>query len=356
MRELSGTGGVVKIAVVFDTPYEGWRHADHWQRLEEEVAAWQHEEPEMEYQIGDALRHLGHDVFLTGVHDDLQFLADQLEECGPDLVFNAVEQFHGQASLDYVLPSVLDAEGYRYTGSPPLALLVTRNKAMSKKVLAYHGIMVPGFATYRLHEPVTSQPDLRFPLIVKPLEEDASAGIANASVVQDVAALTDRVTFIHERFEQAAIAEEFVEGRELYASVIGHGDELDILPLTELVFDKEKSPPEERIATQNAKWDEAYRARRGIRNVFARRLATNVLHRLEEICRTAFHALWLRDYARIDLRVTSDGEIWFIEANANPFISYGHDMANAAEKAGMDYYEFIQRVVDEAVRRYEQVD
>jgi D-alanine-D-alanine ligase len=346
----------VKIAVVFDTPYEGWSHEDHWFRLEEEIAVWQHEEPEMEYQVGDALRHLGHEVYLIGVHDDVQFLVDELSRFGPDLVFNAVEQFHGRASLDYVLPSVLDAEGYRYTGSPPLALLVTRNKAMSKEVLAYHGIMVPGFVTYRLREQVTEQPNLRFPLIVKPLETDASAGIAHASVVQDVGALAERVAFIHDRFSQPAIAEEFVEGRELYAGVIGHGSELEMLPLTELVFDKEKSPPEERIATQYAKWDEAYRARRGIRNVFARRLANSVQQRIEEICQTAFRALWLRDYGRLDVRVASDGEIWFIEANANPFISYGHDMANAAQKSGMDYYQFVQRIVDKATERYEQAD
>ncbi|HEY8258914.1 MAG TPA: ATP-grasp domain-containing protein [Gemmatimonadales bacterium] len=340
----------MRITVVFDTPYDGWDHPDHERQMTTEVAAWKHDEPEMEYQVADALRRQGHEVYLLGVRNDIEYLVASLEELRPDLVFNAVEAFHGDATLEYMVPGMLEAEGYRYTGSPPLGLLVSRNKAMSKKVLAYHGIRVPGFVTCRPGE-TPAAPDLRFPLIVKPLQSDASAGIAQASVVQDSTSLRERVTMIHERFGQPAIAEEFIEGRELYVSLIGNGDDLTILPITEMVFDKRKTRPEERIATQSAKWDEDYRARKGIRNVFARPLSRAVRERIGEICRMAFRSLWLRDYARIDVRVAADGEVWFLEANANPFISYGHDMANAAEKAGMNYYEFVQRLVDEAVER-----
>jgi D-alanine-D-alanine ligase len=343
----------MRIVVTFDTPYDGWEHPDHERQMATEVAAWKHDEPEMEYQIADALRVRGHEVTLVGVRNDLQYLIRCLDDIRPDLVFNGVEAFHGNAGLEYMIPGMLEAEGYRYTGSPPLALLVSRNKAMSKKVLAYHGIRVPGFATYRPGEAPVVPAGLRFPLIVKPLQSDASAGIAQASVVQDPASLADRVAMILERFDQPAIAEEFVDGRELYVSMIGNGDALEILPITEMVFDKRRTRPEERIATEFAKWDEDYRARKGIRNVFARPIARAARERIEEICRTAFRALWLRDYARLDIRLAPDGEVWFLEANANPFISYGHDMANAAEKAGMDYYQFIQRLVDEAVGRYE---
>jgi D-alanine-D-alanine ligase len=252
-----------------------------------------------------------------------------------------------------MVPGLLEAEGYRYTGSPPMALLVSRNKAMSKKVLAWHGFRVPRFVTWRPGEPVAPPAELPFPLIVKPLQSDASVGIAHASVVQDAAALRERVALVHERFHQPAIAEEFVNGRELYVSLLGNGDRLEILPITELVFDR-GIPPEERIATKHAKWDEGYRARRGIRNVFARPIARATRNRIEEICRTAFRSLWLRDYARLDVRLAPDGEVWVLEANANPFISYGHDMAHAAEKAGMDYYRFIERLVEEAVERYER--
>lgn len=340
----------MRIAVVFDTPYDGWDHPDHERQMTTEVAAWKHDEPEMEYQVADALRRYGHEVYLLGVRNDIDYLVASLDELRPDLVFNAVEAFHGNAGLEYMVPGMLEAEGFHYTGSPPLALLVSRNKAMSKKVLAYHGIRVPGFVTCRPGEKLEA-PALRFPLIVKPLQSDASAGIAQASVVQDLASLRERVTMMHERFGQPAIAEEFIEGRELYVSLIGNGSDLDMLPITEMVFDKRRTRPEERIATQSAKWDEEYRARKGIRNVLARPLAKRVRERIEEICRTAFRSLWLRDYARLDVRVAPDGEVWFLEANANPFISYGHDMANAADKAGMNYYAFIQRIVDEAEER-----
>jgi D-alanine-D-alanine ligase len=189
---------------------------------------------------------------------------------------------------------------------------------------------------------------------VKPLQTDASAGIAQASVVQDHASLAERVSFIQERFVQGAIAEEFVDGRELYVSILGNDESLEILPITEMVFDKRKTRPEERIATQFAKWDEAYRERKGIRNVLARPLAKGVKDRIIETCRIAYRALWLRDYGRLDLRLTEDGGVWVLEANANPFISYGHDMANAAAKAGMEYREFIQRIVECAIARYER--
>jgi D-alanine-D-alanine ligase len=344
----------MRVAVVFDTPYSGWDHPDHERQMEKEVAAWKADEPEMEYQIAHALRERGHEVRLLGVRDDLEYLVRDLGEWKPDLVFNGAEAFRGDESLEYLLPGLLEAEGYRYTGAPPLALQVTRNKAISKKVLAYFGIPVPSFVSYRLREQVDRTPPLTFPLIVKPLQADASTGIAQASVVQDVSALAERVSFIHERFAQGAIAEEFVDGRELYVSIIGNDETLEILPVTEMVFDKRKTRPEQRIASQLAKWDESYRERKGIRNVMARPLARAVRDRIVETCRTAYRALWLRDYARLDLRLSGDGRIWVLEANANPFISYGHDMANAAAKAGMDYCGFIQRIVDAAIARYER--
>jgi D-alanine-D-alanine ligase len=342
----------MRIAVVFDTPYESWEHPEHERQMLKEVAGWEHTEPEMEYQVADALLKRGHEVYLVGVRDDLQPLVKQLADIKPDLVFNGTEAFRRNALLEYMVPGMLEAEGYRYTGSPPLALLVSRNKAMSKKILAYHGIKVPGFVTFRPGEKV-SAPELPFPLIVKPLQTDASAGIAQASLVQDATALAERVMMVHDRFQQPAIVEEFVDGRELYVSLIGNGDDLDILPIIEMVFDKRKTRPEERFATKMAKWDEDYRARKGIRNVVARPISRSSRKRIQEICRTAFRALWLRDYARLDVRLAPDGEVWFLEANANPFISYGHDMANAAAKSGMDYYQFLQRLVDEAMERYE---
>jgi len=335
----------VKVAVVFDTPYVDWEHEDFVRQAQKGVE-------EAEYEIVAALLERGHDVRMVGVRDDLARLLERLRSFAPDMVFNCAEGYHQDTGLDYLFPALFEADGYRYTGSPPLALLTTRNKAMSKKVLAFHGITVPGFATYRLDETVSRAPELRFPLIVKPLQEDASLGISGASMVWDATALAERVAFVHERFTQPAIAEEFVDGRELYVGLIGNGDDVTVLPIVEMVFDKRRTKPEERIATRLAKWDAGYRERKGIRNIFARPIARATKARLSEICRTAYRALWLRDYARLDVRLAADGEIWVIEANANPFISYGHDLANAAEKVGMSYGAFIERILHEAVKRY----
>ncbi len=343
----------MRVAVVFDTPYKSWTPEDHHRQMIAELAGGVQPEPEMEYQVAGALVENGHEILLVGVHDDPREILNQCAQWKPELVMNCAESFRGEAGLDHLFPALLEAGGYRYTGSPPLALQVTRDKAMSKKILAFHGIQVPDFVTYRTTDSVTEAPDLRFPLIVKPLSTDASVGIAQASVVEDKGALTERVNFVHERFEQPAIAEEFIPGRELYASILGNDQRLEILPLTELIFDKDKTEPEERIATQSAKWDEPYRKRKGIKNVFARPVSAAARERIEMICTTAFRALWLRDYARIDFRLTEEDEVWVLEANANPFIARGHEISNAAEKAGMPYPAFIQRIVDEAVARYD---
>lgn len=342
----------MRIAVVFDTPYARWTPDDHRRQMEQELAGQAADEAEMEYQVAGALLENRHEVLLIGVHDDPRVVLDHCAEWQPDLVMNCAESFLGNPMLDHLCPTLLEAAGYPYTGSAPLALQVTRDKAMSKKILAYHGVKVPAFVMYRTRDRVGEPPPTGFPAIVKPLSTDASAGIAMASVVDDVGSLAERVGFIHERFRQPAIVEQFLPGRELYAGILGNDERLQVLPLTEMVFDKEKTEPEERIATQSAKWVEPYRKRKGIRNVFARPVSAAAKDKIEAICRTAAHALWLRDYARIDLRLTEDDEVWVIEANANPFISKGHEMANAAAKVDLPYPKFIQKIVTEAMTRH----
>jgi D-alanine-D-alanine ligase len=341
----------MRVAVVFDTPYEGWTPDQHAVQMAKDLANWKKVEPDMEYQVAQALQKNGHDVLLIGIHDDLRDMSARLADWKPDLVFNATEAFLDNPSLDYLVPALLEAEGYRYTGAPPLALLVTRNKAMAKKILAYHGVNVPAFKSYRVGEQPGDTVEMKFPLIVKPLLTDASEGIAQASIVHDVGALGERIKFVHDRFAQPALAEEYIEGRELYATILGNGDKTEVLPVVEMVFDEAGSRPEDRIASKSAKWDMAYRKRRGIRNVFARRMSKVAKERLAMTCYASYRALWLRDYARIDVRLAADDQIWFIEANANPFLSYGHDSAEAAHKLGLDYNAFIHRIVDEAMSR-----
>jgi len=333
----------VKIAVLFDTLHPDWTDADYRYEVEEGKVE------EAAYDVGRALIQAGHEVRFVGVADEVAPFVAELTVFAPALVFNVCESFRGKAYHEYAIAAVLEIHGWRHTGSPPTALLVARNKSMSKKILAYHGIRVPEFATFRPGDATMRPSELRFPLIVKPLLEDASVGIAQSSVVSDDDSLAERVTFIHEQFHQAAIAEELIEGRELYVGVVGNA-ELEILPIVELHFGK-LAKAERRIATYKAKWDDEYRERHHIRSGFARRLSDEVRAKIAQVCDTAFHALWMQDYARFDLRLTHDHEVYVLEANPNPFLEYGHELTNAAEKAGMKYAAFIQRIVDEALRR-----
>jgi D-alanine-D-alanine ligase len=333
----------MKIAVVFDTPHADWGHAEFQQEVDAKA-------DEAEYDVARALVANGHEVRLIGVHDRLASLIDQLAEFQPKLVFNGCEAFRGRARDEYLVAGVLELHGYRYTGSPPTALLVARNKSLTKMILAYHGVRVPDFAAFHPGEKPIRPSELRFPLIVKPLLEDASVGIAQASVVEDDDSLADRVRFIHERFTQPAIVEELIEGRELYLGLVGNAP-VEALPIVELMFG-EADAGDHRIATQKAKWDEEYRKRKRIRNVFAKGLSDAVTAKLVAICTTAFRALGLQDYGRIDLRLTHDDEVYVLEVNPNPFLAAEHEMATAAEKAGMSYAQFIQRIVDEAGKRH----
>lgn len=334
----------MRIAVVFDTPNEGWSNED----FHAEMEAGQ---DEAEYDVGEALLACGHEVLFHGVYDDLEWMLEELDDFGTDLVFNCSETFLGEAAHDYIIPAVVESAGYPYTGAGPACMLATRDKALSKKVLAYHGVAVPDLHVYPPGGPVRVPRGLTYPRIVKPVASDASEGISRRSVVKNAAQLKERVGWVHDWFEQPAIVEQFVEGRELYIGVVGNPGRLELLRLTEIVFDPARSRPEERIASRLAKWDVPYRERHGVRNVFARPVSRAAMEEMERIVQLSYEALELRDYARIDVRLGAGGEVWVLEVNCNPYISFGHDMSNAAEKSGMDYYELIDRIVHEAVLR-----
>lgn len=340
----------MKVAIVFDSSFEA--DPAYYDEVFDELMAPEFKgEPDPEYQIAAALRRRGHQVWLLGAHDDPMKVMHHLREQPVDLVWNASEGFGTIDSLDFLLPALLDAEGQAYTGASPQCLMVTRNKAMTKKVLAHHDIQVPRFKAYRMGETVQPDDDLFFPAIVKPMRLDASQGISKASVVYDRESLVQRVQFVHEKIHDAAIVEDYIEGRELYVSVIGNGDDLTILPIVELLFDPTKSKPEDRIATKQKKWKDQYGQKPKVRQVFARPLSQIAKERIERTCMLGFRALWLRDYARFDLRLDDEDNVWVLEANANPYPSKDHEIANAAKKAGMDYDDFIERILMTAATR-----
>ena len=302
-----------------------------------------------EANVIKALEGLGHDLRLLGIYDDIGILAKEIKKNKPDIIFNLTEVFLGKAYMDKNIPSFFELMGIPYTGCSPDSLMVCNNKVLTKKILSYHKIRVPNFHIFQKDKRIWHPKKLKFPLIVKPAREEASTGISQASFVENENDLQDRVRFIHDRFNMAAIAEEYIDGRELYLGMIGD-KRLKALPLREMKFGQ--VPDEEpKMATYKAKWDERYRKKWGIKNEFADKLPQEGIDKIFKICKRAYKALLLDSYARFDLRLTHQGEIFIIEANANPALNKDEDFAESAKKAGINYEKLIQKLVDIGINR-----
>ena len=330
-----------RVLVLFDTDGEPPASQDYKKQVEST--------DEAEFDVARALISKGHEVRLFGFKDNLDQLVAGLRAEPADVVFNLSERFRDQSALDYTVAAVLEMLGLPFTGASSEGLILARDKALTKKVFAYEGIRIPHFMVCRHKAPVQRPSDLRFPLIVKPLDEDASVGIAQASVVRDDDALKERVNFIHERFKTSAIVEEFIAGRELYIGVMGN-DPPVALPPIEMVFGSDTTA-ENRIATFKAKWSMRYREGRGIENEIAKNLSPEVRQRLAEVALRAYEAAGLRDYGRIDVRLAHDDAIYIVEANPNPYLADGEDLAWAAEEGGHLYPDFIEKIAEMAITR-----
>ena len=304
---------------------------------------------EAEFDVARALIARGHEVRCLGFRDDIDQLVAGLRAAPCDVVFNLAERFRGESALDYTVASILDMLGMPFTGASSEGLMLARDKALTKKVLAYHGILIPHFMVCVRGQPIQRPSDLRFPLIVKPLDEDASVGIAQSSVVRDDEALNNRILFIHDKIGTDAIVEEFIEGRELYVGVIGN-ERPKALPPIEMVFKNEPNV-EGRIATFKAKWSVKYRESRGIENMVAQDLSKSLIQRLSDVAVRTYTAAGLRDYGRIDVRLAHDDAIYVVEANPNPYLADGEDLAGAAEEAGYPYQDLIEKLAEMAVGR-----
>jgi len=331
----------LRILVLFDTDAEPPVGQDYSRQIESA--------DEAEFDVTRALRGQGHEVRLFGFRNDLNSLVAGLRAEPADAVFNLTERFRNQSSLDYGVAAIMDMLDLPYTGASSEGLMLARNKALTKMVLAYQGLRIPHFFVCPRGQPVQRPSDVRFPLIVKPLDEDASVGIAQGSVVRDDPALTERVAFIHTRHNTAAIVEEFIAGRELYVGVIGN-DPPQALPPIEMVFGKEATE-ESRIATFKAKWSHKYREARGIENCIATNLSKELRERLADVAVRTYQAAGLRDYGRIDVRLAHDDEIYVVEANPNPYLADGEDLAWAAEEGGEPYPQLIEKIAEFAAAR-----
>ena len=301
----------------------------------------------MEFQVTKALRDLGHTVEVVPFQADVIQVMTSLREKSPDIVFNLTEHFGGDRWKDAHVAAMLDLLGLPFTGAPMAGLLLCRNKAVCKRVLGYHRIRQPLFHEVPVGHALTAA-RLVFPMIVKPLFEDGSDGISLASVVHTREELDERVALVHGKMKQPAICEEFIEGREIYVAVLG-SERLHVLPPRELVFGAQGTGGPT-IATARVKFDEAYRKKWGIAYQHAG-LEPGLERKIARISKRIFHLLDMRDYGRIDLRITPDHEVVFLEANPNPALGIEDDVAASASRAGLTYEQLIDRIIQQAVRR-----
>ncbi len=308
---------------------------------EQEIHVWK-----TEYDVVSTLRAAGHDVRPLGVQYELRPIRDAVDEWKPHVVFNLLEQFHGDTAYDQNVASYLELLRIPYTGCNPRGLMLARGKALSKKLLSYHRIPVPAFAVFPMRRKPRRPSRLAFPLIVKSLSGDSSIGIAQASVVDSDEKLAERVAFIHERIGTDAIAEQYIEGRELYVGVLGN-ERLRVLPVWELEFgDMAHS-----IATERAKHDPEYQARRGILQGPAQDLAPEIVTRIRQIVKRVCRVLELDGYCRIDFRLAADGTPYFLEANPNPEIARREEFAGASKHDGLAYPDLLNRILALGISR-----
>ncbi len=305
---------------------------------EQQINEWK-----TEYDVVRTLRRAGHEVRPLGVQDELKPIRDELESFKPDVVLTLLEQFSGEAIYDQNVASFLELMHVPYTGCNPRGLMLARGKDLSKTLVHYHRIATPAFAVFPMRRKVRRPARLPLPLIVKSLSEDGSYGIAQASVVDSDAKLAERVGFIHERIGTPAIAEQYIDGREIYVGVIGN-ERLRVLPVWELEFGN-LAQGDWPIATERAKHNTDYQERRGILHGPAKNLPPELVARIQRSAKRIYRTLELDGYARIDFRLAADGTPYFLEANPNPEIAESQEFAAAARHDGIKYVDLLHRIL-----------
>jgi len=334
----------LKIAVLYDA----WGEEETPESEKSAESGRKRKEKEDREEIFDALTKLGHEPFYHVLDGRTQSLHG-LAKCGADLVFNLTESYAGDDTMEMNVAAYLDLIGLPYTGAGPHASFLAQDKATAKKMFAFHGIRTPYFATaYRGN--IDHAHDVKFPLIVKPQLEDGSIGIDAAAVVNGVKELMERVQYVQNEFDSPALIEEYIEGREIYAAILGSYERTEVLPLVELDLSQlpEGVP---RIASRDVKFERDSQAYKVTKSAVVENLDEETTQKLSETAVAAYRAVKLRDYGRIDMRLTAEGEVYVIEANPNPWLSSKHEFAMAAKKSGRSYTELIKNIVELALER-----
>lgn len=301
------------------------------------------EEFRTEYDVMSHLQKAGHEVRALGLGDNLGDLRNAITEWKPDIAFNLMEEFQGIVTYDQYVVAFLELMKQPYTGCNPRGMMISRDKALAKQILAYHRIPTPNFVLLPRGQRYRIPRKLQFPLFVKSVSEDASLGISQASIVQDADKLKERIEFIHEQTTSDALVEEYIEGRELYVGVMGN-ERLRTFPVWEMNFG---TLPEVMagIATRKVKWDKKYQTKHGIETGHAKDLPEGAISYLDRLSKRIYRALSLSGYARMDFRMRPDGSVFVLEANANPNISRSEDFAESAAAAEVDYPSLLEQII-----------
>jgi len=302
------------------------------------------EECRTEYNVYSTLVNLGHEVLVVGIRDQLTPLRQAISDWKPQVVFNLLDEFSGIVSYDHYVVAYLELMRQPYSGCNPRGMMLSRDKVLTKQLLAWHRIATPDFRLFPFGQRFREPRGLRFPLFVKSAIEDASLGISQASVVEDMQRLRERVEFIHDHVQTDALVEQFIDGRELYIGVLGN-TRLTALPVWEMDFGT-LPKIQSRIATRRIKWDRKYQQKHGIATARAADLSAEQQALLGRLAKRIYRALHMSGFARMDLRMRDDGQVFLLEANANPDLAYGEDFAESAAGAGISYPQLITRIVN----------
>jgi D-alanine-D-alanine ligase len=318
---------------------------------DEEYERRMREEPDWrtEGHVVTALKAQGHEVHLGAIYKNPRDVIDLCERIQPDLVWNFVQTFHGTRFYESHIAGMLELCRVPYTGCGHRALMLCQDKALSKEILKHHRVTVPPFVVSRRAQPLKKLSKAIFPVMVKPLAEEGSVGISRDSFAETEAQAIARTHFLHDRLKQDVIIEQYVSGREIYVGVVGN-DRLRVLPPRELKFSKVPEG-EPKFASFKAKWDEGYRERWGIFSGFPDDLPDSLQRSIATLAKRVFRTLQMRGFGRIDLRLTEAGKLVVVEANPNPEIASGEDLAEAAAKCGIPYNDLIERIAVLALDR-----
>lgn len=303
---------------------------------------WNTPDWKTEKDVKNTLIKLGHQVIPFGIHDDIEPFLKIVREQKPDLVFNMSEAFLGKRDFEPNLTALMQLMGVPFTGAGPMSLQLCKDKGLTKAILDYHEINIPKFVVAKKGRAIQPLKNFPFPAFIKPLDLESSEGISQSSFVSNEKEALARVKFIHNSLGADAIIEEFIDGREVYVSILGN-ENLKVFPPRELFF-KAKAEDEPKFATYKSKWDQAYRKKWGIDSDWAKSFPEPVQKKLNEVCKKIYRLLGIQGFGRIDLRIRGD-EIYFIEANPNPSIAKKEDYALSAKKSGVEYDELIAKIV-----------